>query len=356
LSIKIIIADDHPIFLAGLKEIISYDDVIEVIDESSEGLKAVEIIKNQKPDYDNGTYIGINTTNPQSELDVNGVLTVRKGASNTSVIQSNSANAQIDFITDRSDSSNLAFKFTNSADSNLMTIRADGKVGIGTSSPQSELDVNGVLTVRKGASNASVIQSNNADARMDFITDRGNKSNLAFKFTNSADSNLMTIRANGKVGIGGDVKADEYKYNTTQTRKMRINPTTLNHFYQGTKVNPLNGVINFRATTTAIEYFNYSIQLPQGAIITGSSVEVFDNGGGVLSYRLMKSNSGGNTSYQFSANSSNSSSYQTLSTTGSEIINNNTHSYILKIKATSGTISSATIRAIIITYTVDSVE
>jgi DNA-binding NarL/FixJ family response regulator len=50
LSIKIIIADDHPIFLAGLKEIISYDSNLEIIDTAPDGLKAIEIIQEQKPD------------------------------------------------------------------------------------------------------------------------------------------------------------------------------------------------------------------------------------------------------------------------------------------------------------------
>ena len=50
MSIKIIIADDHPIFLAGLKEIISYDKDLEIIDTAPEGLKAIEIIQNLNPD------------------------------------------------------------------------------------------------------------------------------------------------------------------------------------------------------------------------------------------------------------------------------------------------------------------
>ena len=50
MSIKIIIADDHPIFLAGLKEIISYDNDLEIIGTAPNGLKAIELIQKQKPD------------------------------------------------------------------------------------------------------------------------------------------------------------------------------------------------------------------------------------------------------------------------------------------------------------------
>jgi DNA-binding NarL/FixJ family response regulator len=50
LSIKIVIADDHPIFLAGLKEIISYDNDLKIIDTASDGEKAIKIIKKEMPD------------------------------------------------------------------------------------------------------------------------------------------------------------------------------------------------------------------------------------------------------------------------------------------------------------------
>lgn len=50
LLIKIIIADDHPVFLAGLKEIISYDNTLEIIGSATEGIGAVELIKESNPD------------------------------------------------------------------------------------------------------------------------------------------------------------------------------------------------------------------------------------------------------------------------------------------------------------------
>jgi len=49
-KIRIIIADDHPIFRGGLRQIISADESIEIIGEADNGEKALEIIQELKPD------------------------------------------------------------------------------------------------------------------------------------------------------------------------------------------------------------------------------------------------------------------------------------------------------------------
>jgi len=49
-KIRIIIADDHPIFRGGLRQIISADESIEIIGEAENGEKALEIIQELKPD------------------------------------------------------------------------------------------------------------------------------------------------------------------------------------------------------------------------------------------------------------------------------------------------------------------
>jgi DNA-binding NarL/FixJ family response regulator len=49
-EIKIIIADDHPIFRSGLKTIIKDEENIILIGEASDGQKALELILNEKPD------------------------------------------------------------------------------------------------------------------------------------------------------------------------------------------------------------------------------------------------------------------------------------------------------------------
>ena len=47
---KIFVADDHPIFRKGLIEIISAENDLEIVGESSDGLSAVNIIIEKKPD------------------------------------------------------------------------------------------------------------------------------------------------------------------------------------------------------------------------------------------------------------------------------------------------------------------
>jgi DNA-binding NarL/FixJ family response regulator len=49
-QIKIVIADDHPIFRNGLKQIIEYEDRIKIIGEADNGAKALELIKDLNPD------------------------------------------------------------------------------------------------------------------------------------------------------------------------------------------------------------------------------------------------------------------------------------------------------------------
>lgn len=49
-EIKIVIADDHPIFRGGLKQIIDLDKRIKIIGEADNGQKALEIISELKPD------------------------------------------------------------------------------------------------------------------------------------------------------------------------------------------------------------------------------------------------------------------------------------------------------------------
>lgn len=49
-KIKLIIADDHPIFRSGLKTIIKEEENIDLIGEAADGRKALELILNDKPD------------------------------------------------------------------------------------------------------------------------------------------------------------------------------------------------------------------------------------------------------------------------------------------------------------------
>jgi len=49
-KIKVIIADDHPLLLKGLKFTLRMDENIEILGEAKEGKTALELIEQQKPD------------------------------------------------------------------------------------------------------------------------------------------------------------------------------------------------------------------------------------------------------------------------------------------------------------------
>lgn len=49
-KIRVILADDHPIFMSGLKQIIEEDDGIDIVGTAINGEKALELINEIKPD------------------------------------------------------------------------------------------------------------------------------------------------------------------------------------------------------------------------------------------------------------------------------------------------------------------
>src|SRR5258705_12992437 len=49
-KIRIVIADDHPIFMRGLRQILSADPALEIVAEARDGETALESIQLQHPD------------------------------------------------------------------------------------------------------------------------------------------------------------------------------------------------------------------------------------------------------------------------------------------------------------------
>ncbi len=91
--------------------------------------------------------------------------------------------------------------FWNRTGNNLYPANLADKIGIGTKSPATALDVNGTLTLRPDSAPISKIQTNSPDALMKFETKRNSNSWKSFVFT-SNNSDLFTILQSGNVGIG----------------------------------------------------------------------------------------------------------------------------------------------------------
>ena len=50
MSIRVVIADDHPLMRNGVKSIINSDDLLEIVGEASSGIEACKLLKETKPD------------------------------------------------------------------------------------------------------------------------------------------------------------------------------------------------------------------------------------------------------------------------------------------------------------------
>jgi hypothetical protein len=120
--------------------------------------------------YDDGTNVGVNTTNPQSVLDVNGILTVRKvSGTSISTIQTNENDAKMMFKTDRNLASNVVFEFADGADTPLMQIRGDGRIGVGTI-PFAKLDIAGNIKITDGTEGVGKVLTSSADGLATWTT------------------------------------------------------------------------------------------------------------------------------------------------------------------------------------------
>ena len=84
---------------------------------------------------------------------------------------------------------------------NTYLATSSGNVGIGTTTPDSKLDINGTLTLQP-INFISTIQTNNADSLMTFITNRAVQSNLAYQFQVDGGTAILNIKDDGRIGIG----------------------------------------------------------------------------------------------------------------------------------------------------------
>lgn len=77
---RIVIADDHPIFRSGLRDIINLESGYEVVGEAEDGIAALELIRDEDPDV---SILDINMPE-MSGFDV--IKQVRKGESQTEFV------------------------------------------------------------------------------------------------------------------------------------------------------------------------------------------------------------------------------------------------------------------------------
>jgi hypothetical protein len=174
-----------------------------------------------------GGNVGIATPTPASKLDVNGILTLRPTGS-VSTIQTNSADARLTFIADRSTATNAAFAFEDSSSNRLVTILDNGRVGIGTATPGYELHTyrttgNAVNMIETTSTSSATLRLKNSEGEFGVYTD--DDAVHIYDFTDAAIR--LTVDGDGNVGIGTSAPAHLFHIqHPTSTAIMKFGSAT----------------------------------------------------------------------------------------------------------------------------------
>jgi hypothetical protein len=144
--------------------------------------------------------VGIGTSSPDSLLEVSGADESQIKVTGTSGVEA-VLRASASTVTVGSNTAhNLYLRTSNSA---RMTITADGKVGIGTTSPDEALEVNGDVKISGASSgNAGVLHFGGVsdDVKIAGFDRNSSPTNSMLFYTNTAER--MRIDSSGNVGIG----------------------------------------------------------------------------------------------------------------------------------------------------------
>lgn len=245
--------------------------------------------------YNDGTNIGIGTTSPSSLLELKDDV-----SGTTKIVVSNS---------DAGGSQNLRFEagsgtaemwFSNSA--NALTLKAipsgsvlnlygrnndgitiddNGNVGVGTGTPNSELEVNGDLEFSGSGSSILAPGAFNVESTtgVDVIIDNDdNSTNSSFKVKRNGESEtIFEVKESGNVEVEGD-----YAYATSKTHYFSLYWNDFNSIYPQTYLfgqgNPTsNRWGEFVSGGTAFGYSSAPLHLPDGATITELRAWIWDN-------------------------------------------------------------------------------
>jgi len=180
------------------------------ITDNTNSPQTMMIIKN------NGN-VGIGTTDPNQLLDIDGITRIRRAGTVTteyldievtdsvatfSISQDEATFGGFIFnLDDNSGSSiNSAFRISNSTPTDLLTVRSDGKVGIGTTTPDYELEVSTSSNSRIAATSVtnSVVNHLQADSSGAYVGPLSNHS----LFIKTNNTTRVTVDTSGNVGIG----------------------------------------------------------------------------------------------------------------------------------------------------------
>jgi hypothetical protein len=153
--------------------------------------------------------VGIGVASPQGLLHLGGtgpVLTVTKNVSGTdNILYYDNSTANNDLYIGR-DSSNLIFRQANNE---RMRIDSSGRLGVGSSSPEETVDVNGAITWRgslnTGKTSAGALDRSGNELRIRAYGATAGTGQLVFRTGGgggSVDSEAMRIDSSGRLGIG----------------------------------------------------------------------------------------------------------------------------------------------------------